>query len=121
MRNILVIMLLGSGGLAFAGARQTSDVTVSSGSASGAVGDAYNSADKYPHIGCTVDSGGWTTCSAQDRLTHYASCTTSSFFLAAAAASIRQSSFVYFAFDEKQICTRIDVTNSSYYQGKVQL
>jgi hypothetical protein len=119
-RSIVAVVVLGSGGLAAAGARQTSEVTFSSNylSVSGTISDAYNSADHVQYIACSADSGGTATCTARNRLGIMKYCSTFNANLVAAAASIRQNTFVVISWDLKGNCTDIDVTHSSYYLGK---
>ncbi|MCP3100784.1 hypothetical protein LZ198_18090 [Myxococcus sp. K15C18031901] len=117
----IVCSILGLMGTAHAGAKLISDVTVNTASriAGGSMADARKSADVLQYIACRTVAqragASYAVCEARDAWGTYGQCTTWDTGLIAAVQGIGPSSYVLFKWDAAEVCTNIEVHNSSQY------
>jgi hypothetical protein len=104
-------------GRAWAGAKYTRLVQISSTSFYGSVGSARASAGTIQYIGCGVSwdptNGLYVECDAQDANGYYQYCTTQNTDAARVALSVNNMSWIYATFDSSNHCTKIEVGNDS--------
>ena len=108
----------------YAGYKSTSNVSIGSNYASGALGTARNSSDTKQQIGCRVDLYAYSTptmfCYARNSSGTSKTCTTDDPGLIDLFHALNGDSVLYFEVDSYGSCSRIRVTNASEFEPKVR-
>lgn len=105
-------------GKAMAGYKATSYVTVNGTLryASGAMGDARNSADANQYIGCSVDTMSGVSCSASDSSSNYVGCYTTDATILAAVQGYTPGAYLHFQYDASGTCTELFYEKYSWWR-----
>ncbi|ADO69824.1 uncharacterized protein STAUR_2020 [Stigmatella aurantiaca DW4/3-1] len=119
------LLAMGAATAAWAGQRVTYLVGVdtSAREAYGAIGAAHNSDDPIQFIGCSVytfaNGAPFMYCGARNESGSIGACQSSDPIFLDAARNVKESSYIYFTWDDLGKCTYVLVNNSSYYVPKV--